>query len=295
MPKLIVITGATGSGKTALAIELARRLKCHILSADSRQIYRDIPITTAAPTAEELAAAPHHFVGQLPLSAYYSAAQYEEDALRLLEELFRDNDYAIMCGGSMMYIDAVVRGIDELPTISDEVRRYAANLYATGGLELVRGELQQLDPDYYAEVDRNNYKRLVHAIEICLQAGVPYSTLRTGSVKQRPFEIIQYAIDYPRDQLFERINRRVESMIERGMIEEARKVYPLRQLNSLNTVGFKEIFAYFAGEMDRHTAIERIKKNTRVYAKKQLTWLKKRPQTIQLSPSAGADSILKEL
>lgn len=295
MPKLIVVTGPTGSGKTALAIELAQRLDCHILSADSRQIYRGIPITTAAPTAEELRAAPHHFVGELELGDYYSAAQYESDALKLLDELFKTNDYAIMCGGSMMYVDAVVRGIDELPTISDEVRRKAYDLYGQYGIEGIREELLRLDPIYYNEVDLNNHKRLVHAVEICWQSGTTYSSLRTGQVKSRPFEVVRMAIDLPRDELFARINRRVELMVENGMIDEARSVYHLRCLNSLNTVGFKEMFDYLDGKSDLPFTIAKIQKNTRVYAKKQLTWLKKHPNTIMLKPATSVERIINNI
>lgn len=291
-PTLIVVTGATGSGKTALSIAIAQRLGCHILSADSRQLYRDIPIGTAAPTADELAAAPHHFVGTLGLTDYYSAAQYEADALALLDELWRDCPYAVMCGGSMMYVDAVCRGIDDLPTISDEIRAKAMALYHEGGLPLLHEMLQRLDPVYFNQVDINNHKRLVHAIEISMQAGVPYSSLRTGGVKQRPFRIIKVAIDYEREVLFDRINRRVDAMIEAGMVEEARRVYPLRHLNSLNTVGYKELFAYFDGHMDYETAVARIGKNTRVYAKKQLTWMKKDPSIHFLNPENALEQVM---
>lgn len=295
MPTLIVITGPTGSGKTALAIDVARRLDCHIISADSRQIYRGIPIGTAAPTAEQLAAVPHHFIGTLELDQYYSAAQYEVDVMELLPELWRESDYAVMCGGSMMYIDAVTRGIDDLPTISNDIRQYATSLYTEHGIERLREELATLDPDYLAIVDQNNHKRLIHAIEITLEAGAPYSSLRTGKIKERPFRIIKIALDYPRQQLFDRINRRVEQMIANGLEDEARSVYHLRNLNSLNTVGFKEMFAMFDGIMDRPTAIARIQKNTRVYAKKQLTWLLQRPDTIMLPPAATASDILSLL
>ena len=291
-PTLIVVTGATGSGKTALSIAIAQRLGCHILSADSRQLYRDIPIGTAAPTADELAAAPHHFVGTLGLTDYYSAAQYEADALALLDELWRDCPYAVMCGGSMMYVDAVCRGIDDLPTISDEIRAKAMALYHEGGLPLLHETLKRLDPVYFSQVDINNHKRLVHAIEISMQAGVPYSSLRTGGVKQRPFRIIKVAIDYEREVLFDRINRRVDAMIEAGMVEEARRVYPLRHLNSLNTVGYKELFAYFDGHMDYETAVARIGKNTRVYAKKQLTWMKKDPSIHFLNPENALEQVM---
>lgn len=291
-PTLIVITGPTGSGKTALSIALAQELGCHILSADSRQLYRDIPIGTAAPTSEELAAAPHHFVGTLALEDYYSAAQYEEEAIALLQELWTSSPYAVMCGGSMMYIDAVTRGIDELPTITPEIRQQAMYMFHEGGLPLLQETLKRIDPVYYEQVDLNNHKRLVHAIEITLQAGVPYSSLRTGQVKQRPFRIIRVALDYDRETLFDRINRRVGLMIEAGLVDEARRVYHLRHLNSLNTVGYKELFAYFDGTMDYETAVARIAKNTRVYAKKQLTWMKKDDSIHRLNPATALQDLL---
>ncbi|MCM1413665.1 MAG: tRNA (adenosine(37)-N6)-dimethylallyltransferase MiaA [Bacteroides sp.] len=275
-----------------MAIELAEQLHCEILSADSRQIYRGIPITTAAPSPEELTRVKHHFIATLPLDAYYSAAVYEEQALATLNSLFASSDYAIMCGGSMMYIDAVTRGIDNLPTISDEIRTYATNLYLTEGIDRLRHEVERIDPDYYVHADINNHKRLIHALEISLQAGVPYSSLRTGQITQRPFRIIRFAISMPRPMLFDRINRRVLQMVDNGMIEEARSVYHLRHLNSLNTVGFKEMFAHFDGLMDLPTAIARIQKNTRVYAKKQLTWLQRRPDTIPLPPNPTPQDIL---
>lgn len=291
-PTLIVITGPTGSGKTSLSLSVAKKLNCHILSADSRQLYRDIPIGTAAPTIEELQEAPHHFVGTLGLEDYYSAAQYESDALSLLGQLWQENRYALMCGGSMMYVDAVCRGIDELPTISAAIREKAMAIYEEGGLSLLQKTLQRLDPEYYEIVDKNNHKRLVHAIEIIMEAGVPYSSLRTGEVKQRDFRIVKVAINYEREQLFDRINRRVDKMIAEGLEEEARSVYHLRHLNSLNTVGYKEMFAYFDGTMDYETAIARIAKNTRVYAKKQLTWLKKDPTIHYLNPSTAFEELM---
>lgn len=291
-PTLIVITGPTGSGKTSLSLSVAKKLNCHILSADSRQLYRDIPIGTAAPTIEELQEAPHHFVGTLGLEDYYSAAQYESDALNLLGQLWQENRYALMCGGSMMYVDAVCRGIDELPTISAAIREKAMAIYEEGGLSLLQKTLQRLDPEYYEIVDKNNHKRLVHAIEIIMEAGVSYSSLRTGEVKQRDFRIVKVAINYEREQLFDRINRRVDKMIAEGLEEEARRVYHLRHLNSLNTVGYKEMFAYFDGTMDYETAIARIAKNTRVYAKKQLTWLKKDPTIHYLNPSTAFEELM---
>lgn len=283
---LIVITGPTGVGKTGKAIELAQSLGTEIVSADSRQLYRDIPIGTAAPTAEELAMVKHHFVGILGLEEYYSAAQFEVDALEVIKRIFAERDYAVMCGGSMLYVDAICRGIDDIPTISDEVRSRVAEMVATLSAEELCETLRSLDPAYHAIVDLNNTKRVAHAIEICLQAGVPYSTLRTGKAKPRDFEIVKIALNLPREELFDRINRRVDAMVEQGLEEEARRVYPLRHLNSLNTVGFKEMFAYFDGTMERGVAIERIKKNTRVYAKKQLTWFQRDTTVRWLHPSA---------
>ena len=275
MNTLIVITGPTGVGKTDTAIHIAQALSAEIISADSRQIYRDIPIGTAAPTAEQQAQVPHHFVGMLGLEEYYSAARFEEDVMALLPRLFERSSYAVMCGGSMLYIDAVCRGIDEIPTISDEVRNAVYAEYEQYGLDYMLEQLRALDPEHYAVVDKKNYKRVVHAVEICRQSGQPYTLLRVNKVKPRPFRIIKIGLNLPREQLFDRINRRVIAMVEGGLIEEARRVYPLRHLNSLNTVGYKEMFAYFDGVMDYETAVARLQKNTRVYAKKQLTWYAK--------------------
>lgn len=295
-PLLIVITGPTASGKTSLAIDLACRLGCEIISADSRQIYRDLPIGTAAPTTDELATVPHHFVATLGLDDYYSAAQFETDALNILPEIFkRSGGYAIVCGGSMMYVDALVKGIDIMPTVSDEVRAKVMRLADQQGPEGLLALLEITDPEYFNIVDRSNLKRVKHALEISMEAGVPYSSLRTGEIASRPFDIIKYAIDIPREILFDRINRRVDNMISDGLVEEAREVADKRHLNSLNTVGYKELFAWFDGNMDYDTAIARIKKNTRVYAKKQLTWLKKDPSVIWLKYPATADDIISAL
>lgn len=294
-PTLIVITGPTGSGKSQLAVDLALRLGCEIISADSRQIYRDIPIGTAAPTERQMQLVPHHFVGILGLEEHYSAAKFESDVLAILPQLWSKSPYAILCGGSMMYIDAVTKGIDDLPDISPEIRKKAMDIYVEGGIEGARKVLLQLDPDYYGIVDLNNHKRIVHAIEITMQAGVPYSTLRTGAVRQRNFNIIKFAIDYPREQLFERINSRVDEMIANGFEKEASGVFPFRHLNSLNTVGFKELFAVTEGRMDRDTAIARIAKNTRVYAKKQLTWMKKDPDIHYIDPDKALSQIIETL
>ena len=275
MPTLIVITGPTGVGKTAVAIEVARRLGCDIINADSRQVFRGIPIGTAAPTPKEQALVKHHFVQFKELDEYYSAAQFEADVMALLPSLFDHGDYVVMCGGSMMYVDAVCRGIDPIPDISPEVRQAVKQQWQEQGLEPLLGELKRLDPAYYEQVDKLNPKRVIHAIEVCRQAGVPYSSLRTGRVKPRHFNIVKMGLNIERAKLFDLINRRVDAMMEQGLEQEARSVYHLRHLNSLNTVGYKEMFAHFDGTMDRHTAIERIKKNTRVYAKKQLTWLQR--------------------
>lgn len=281
---LIIVTGPTGSGKTELAIQIAESLHTEIVSADSRQIYRGIPIGTAAPTPDELSRVKHHFVNILNLDEYYSAARYEEEALPLLNQLWEANDFVVMCGGSMMYIDAITNGIDELPTISDDIRRHVMDLYAEGGLDALHNKLQEIDHVFLATADPNNHRRLMHAIEITMQAGVPCSSLRTGKKKERPFKVIKFAIGFSREEIFNRINLRVDKMIAAGLEEEAKRVYPLRHYNSLNTVGYKEMFAMFDGIMDRDTAIPRIAKNTRVYAKKQLLWLSKDPNVIYLDP-----------
>lgn len=292
---LVIVTGATASGKTALAVELAQALGTEIISADSRQLYRDLTVGTAPPSADQLAAVPHHFVGTLALDQYYSAAQFEEDVMQTLPGIFsRCGSRAVMAGGSMMYIDAVCRGIDALPTVSEPNRRAAYAILDTEGLDGVIARLQQLDPEFLRTTpDLKNHKRLVHALEVTMQAGRPYSSLITGRTRRRPFRILKFAIDMSREELFDRINRRVDAMMEAGLLDEARRVYPLRHakaghpvLNALNTVGYKELFACFDGEMDLATAVARIQKNTRVYAKKQLTWLRRDPSVIWL-PTSG--------
>lgn len=275
MKTLVVITGPTASGKTRAAIEVAKDLGCEIISADSRQMFADIPIATAAPTSEERAVVAHHFVGNLPLDAYYSAACFEEDVLSLLSDLFKRSDYAVMCGGSMLYVDAVTKGIDEMPTISDEVRSRVAELLDMEGSDGLLARLRLSDPEYYEVVDRKNTKRVAHALEIIYESGQTYTSFRSGRAKTRNFCILKFAIEMPREILFERISARVSAMIDAGLESEIKKVESLRGLNSLNTVGVKEMFDCFDGKLTLEEAKEKIARNTRVFAKKQLTWLKK--------------------
>ena len=282
--KLIVLLGPTAVGKTELSLQLAERLGCPIISADSRQLYRDMVVATAAPTREQLARVPHHFIGTLSLTDYYSAAQYEADALALIEQLFTRHDTLLLTGGSMMYIDAVCNGIDEIPTISDEVRRAVVTRYEEAGLDVLLEELLRLDPVFYERVDRRNPKRVIHAVEICRMTGQPYSSLRTETKKERPFDIVKIGLTRPRAELYERINSRVDAMMRDGLEAEARKLYPYRHLNALNTVGYKEMFAYFDGTYDLPTAVEKIKRNTRVYARKQMTWFRRDDTIVWFTP-----------
>ena len=292
-PTLIVITGPTASGKSALAVDVAERLGTEIISADSRQIYRGIPIVTAMPTDEERARVPHHLIDMLPLEAYYSAAEFETDALRIGRRLLSEGGTAVVCGGSMMYVDALCNGIDDLPTVPDDIRLGLKAELDERGTEWLLSELERLDPEYHAAVDRRNTKRVFHAVEIIRASGRTYTSLRTGIRREREFNILKICLDGPREVLFDRINRRVDAMVASGLEQEARSVYPLRHLNSLNTVGLKEMFAWFDGTMDRATAIGRIKKNTRVYAKKQITWRKRDNDYIRLDLSrADADAVI---
>lgn len=281
---LIVLLGPTAVGKTELSLQLSERLGCPIISADSRQLYRDMVVATAAPTREQLARVPHHFIGTLSLTDYYSAAQYEADALALIERLFTRHDTLLLTGGSMMYIDAVCNGIDEIPTISEEVRRAVVTRYEEEGLDVLLEELQRLDPDFYEKVDRRNPKRVIHAVEICRMTGQPYSSLRTETKKERPFDIVKIGLTRPREELYERINSRVDAMMRDGLEAEARRLYPYRHLNALNTVGYKEMFAYFDGTYDLPTAVEKIKRNTRVYARKQMTWFRRDDTIVWFTP-----------
>lgn len=272
MKTLVVILGPTGVGKTEKTLSIAEQLGVDIINADSRQIFREIPIGTAAPTLAQQQRVHHHFVGTHSLHDYYSAAQYEADVMQLLDNQFQQSDWALMSGGSMMYIDAVCKGIDDIPTVDEYTRQAMKQRLENEGLESLLCELERLDPEHYAIVDKQNPRRVVHALEICHMTGKTYTSFRTGTVKERPFRIIKIGLNRPREEMYERINQRVVQMVADGLEDEARKVYPLRQLNSLNTVGFKEMFKYFDGEIDRDEAIRQIQSNTRRYMRKQITW-----------------------
>ena len=275
MKTLLVILGPTGVGKTELSLQIAEQFGSCIISADSRQFYRDIPIGTAAPTPDQLARVKHYFVGTLGLEDYYSASQYEVDTLKLLSQLFEQQDVVVMSGGSMMYIDAVCNGIDDIPTVTDETRQLMRFRYEAEGLESLVSELRLLDPAYYYRVDRKNTARVLHALEICYQTGHTFTSFRTGKKKLRPFNIIKVGLNRPRPELFDRINHRVSAMMGEGLLDEVQRVLPFRNCNSLNTVGYKELFNYLDGEWELNFALDRMRKNTRVYAKKQLTWFKR--------------------
>ena len=277
MNTLIVITGPTAVGKTELCLRIAEKCNIPVINADSRQIFRGMQIGTAAPTPEQRKRVRHYFVDLLELDEYYNASMYEQDVMKLLYSMFKDKDNAIalLTGGSMMYIDAVCNGIDDIPTISDEVRLLYKQRLEKEGLTALLQELKVKDPQYYDFVDKNNPRRVVHGLEICHQTGRTYSSFRVKEKKQRPFRIIKIALNRDREELYSRINRRVDEMMENGMVEEARLLLPYRSLNALNTVGYKELFRYFDGEWTMEEAIERIKGNTRRYARKQLTWYKK--------------------
>lgn len=275
MKCLIIILGPTGVGKTELSLHIAEHFNSPIISSDSRQLYKDLIIGTAAPTSEQLSRVKHYMVGKLSLNDYYSASNFEEDVINLLNKLYQTHEVVVMTGGSMMYIDAVTKGIDDIPTVTQEVREEIYKQYNAEGLAPILEELKQIDPEHYAIVDHNNYKRVIHALEICRMTGRPYSSFRTNSRKVRPFKIIQIGLNRDRDELYNRINQRVDQMMSNGFLDEARKVYPFRELNSLNTVGYKELFKYLEGIWTLNFAVDKIKRNTRVYARKQITWFKR--------------------
>ena len=275
MNNLVVLIGPTAVGKTATSLAIARHLNCPIISADSRQMYRGLEIGTAAPTAEELSRQKHYFVGQLQPGDYYSAARYEQQVLELLEKEFPRHPTMLLSGGSMMYIDAVCKGIDDIPTVDEETRLIVKERYEREGLERLCSELRLLDPTYYNEADIKNPKRVMHALEICYMTGKPYSSFRSGQKRKRPFNIIKIGLMRQREELYERISLRVEQMIANGLMDEAKKFYHLKEHNSLNTVGYKELFKVIDGEWELPFAIEKIKQNTRIYSRKQMTWYRR--------------------
>lgn len=275
MKTLVVILGPTGIGKTETSINVAEHFSIPIVNADSRQIFYEIPIGTAAPTAEQQRLVRHFFVGTHHIQDYYSASLYEQDVIGLLDSLFAESDIAMMCGGSMMYIDAVCNGIDDIPTVDEATRTLMKHRLAEEGLPALMDELRRLDYEHWQVVDKNNPRRVVHALEICHMTGKTYSSFRTNQVRQRPFRILKIGLTAPRDILYDRINRRVLKMLDEGLVDEARRVYHLRELNALNTVGYKELFEHFDGLTTLDEAVYKIQSNSRRYCRKQQTWFKK--------------------
>lgn len=288
-PTLIALIGPTGVGKTELSLSIAEHYHTVILSSDSRQLYKELKIGTAAPTPEQLSRVPHYFVGTLELTDYYSAAQYEAEVLKKLDELFKSHPVVLMTGGSMMYVDAVCKGIDDIPTVDKETRELMLHRYETEGLEQLCAELRVLDPEYYRIVDLKNPKRVIHALEICYMTGKTYTSFRTRTQKERPFRIVKVGLTREREELYQRINQRVDEMMKEGLLEEAKRVYPYKHLNSLNTVGYKEIFKYLDGEWDLPFAIEKIKQNSRIYSRKQMTWFKRDTDITWFHPDQKAE------
>ncbi len=282
--RLIVVVGATGSGKTDLSLRLAMHFGAPIISTDSRQVYRGIPIGTAQPTAEQLAAVEHHFIASHELDDNFNCGEYEVQALARLEDLFRQHDVVVAVGGSGLYIQALCEGMDDLPQADEELRQRLVERLRTEGIESLVTDLQRLDPEYYEQVDRQNPSRVLRAVEVCMQTGRPYSSLRTGERRKRDFDIVKVGIEWERQALYDRINRRVDMMIAEGLEAEARAVYPLRHLNSLQTVGYREMFDYFDGSITREEAIDHIKRNSRRYAKRQMTWFRRDGEIRWFSP-----------
>lgn len=294
MKKLIVVAGPTASGKTAISIQLAKALKTVILSADSRQFYREMSIGTAAPTQEELQQAKHYFIHHISIEDRYDVADYDRDALLLLNQLFKQYDVVVLTGGSGLFIDAVCNGIDPMPNVTPEIRNRIEKLYIERGLLGLQEEVQKLDPDYYSIVDLQNPRRLQRCLEICYQTGKSFTSFRQRRPAQRDFEIIKFALLWDRDELIRRIDKRVDMMMHQGLLNEAKSLYPKHQLNALNTVGYKELFEYFDGKCTIEEAIEQIKIHTRQYAKRQMTWLRKDDSYRWVSPT-DLDGILSVL
>jgi len=295
MKKLLVILGPTGVGKTEISVNLAEYLDCPIISADSRQLYKGIPIGTAAPGTDLLNRVKHHFIGTLDIGDYYNASEFEKEALEIISDYHKKKDILIATGGSMMYIDALCKGIDDVPNIDENLRKDLYHLYEKEGLEPIRSQLRILDPEFYNQVDLKNYKRVIHALEVCLMTGKPYSFFRTNSIKKRPFEIVKIGLMRNREELYSRINRRVDMMMEEGLLEEARKMYPYRDFNSLNTVGYKELFNFFDGEWALDFAVDKIKQNSRIYSRKQMTWFKRDKDITWINLSEITDDDAKDI
>lgn len=291
---LVVLLGPTGIGKTDLSIDIAKKLDTDIISCDSRQMYRELKIGTAVPEPLQLAQIQHHFIGNLSIHDYYNASEFEFQALDLLEKMFQYKKYAVMTGGSGMYIDAVVKGIDELPTISEDVRNKFLLMYKEHGIEKLRNELKKNDPEFYEQVDINNAKRVLKALEVFDMTGKKYSVLRTNTKKERSFRIVQIGLKMDREELYNRINLRVDNMLKDGLVEEAKRFYPYKDLNALNTVGYKELFGHFKGEYNLDEAIRLIKRNSRRYAKRQITWWN-RDDSIKWFHPKQKDEIMNEI
>lgn len=271
---LIVVTGPTAVGKTALCIDIAKHYGIPIINADSRQIYRELRIGTAIPTEEQLRSVKHYFVRSISIDDYYNASMYEQDVLALLNQ-FKQSPIQLLTGGSMMYIDAVCNGIDDIPTVREDIREEMKRRYAEEGLEALCKDLKRLDPEHYAVVDKQNHRRVIHALEICYQTGTTYTSFRKQEKKQRPFQIVKIGLNRDREELYQRINQRVDQMMEDGLLDEVRSLQDKRSNNALNTVGYKEMFTYLDGTWSLEEAVERMKGNTRRYARKQLTWFKR--------------------
>lgn len=289
MNTLIVVVGPTGVGKSKVSIQLAQHYNSEIISADSRQFFKEIRIGTAVPSEEELKLVPHHFIQTKSIQEYYNVSEYEVEALKLMHQLFSTKDVLILTGGSMLYVDTICKGIDDIPTVSPEIREDVVNWYQKHGLEVLQNRLRELDPEYYKIVDLKNPKRLLHAVEIAQMTGRPYSSFRRNTTKIRPFRILKIGINQERELLYQRINERVDEMMQAGLLDEARSVYQYRNLNSLNTVGYKELFGYFDGSCTLEEAIDLIKRNSRRYARKQLTWFRRDSEIKWFEPEQLAE------
>jgi len=275
MNTLIVVLGPTGVGKSDVSIKLAKHFHSEIISADSRQFFRELSIGTAVPSSEDLNAVPHHFIQTKSIHDYYNVSEYESEAIQLIDQLFLHKNPLILTGGSMLYVDTICKGIDDIPTVHPEIRTEVIKWYEENGIEALRQRLLEIDPEYYTVVDQSNPKRMLHAVEIQRMTGLPFTSFRKNTVKERPFRILKIGINQERKILYERINQRVERMLEAGLLEEAKLVYPHRKLNSLNTVGYKELFSYLDGDCTLAEAVDLIQRNTRKYARKQLTWFRR--------------------